>query len=167
MHLQYRKPGFDPRIGKIPWRRAWQLTSVFLLGESSRTEEPGELQPMRLQRFRHDWVIKCTHTHTHTHTHVFYLVGIVRTSSPGDRFWNCSQEVGWGVWLDTSLQQGVCSLNIKRLFLIKENQISQVKEFSTLLCMERYNHLGSLKSFLSYASQLPGASILLLDFSQP
>ena len=25
--------GFDPRIGKFPWRREWQLTPVFLLGE--------------------------------------------------------------------------------------------------------------------------------------
>ena len=25
---------FDPWVGKIPWRRAWQLTPVFLPGES-------------------------------------------------------------------------------------------------------------------------------------
>ena len=25
---------FDPWVGKIPWRRAWQPTSVFLPGES-------------------------------------------------------------------------------------------------------------------------------------
>ena len=30
-------------VGKIPWRRAWQPTLVFLLGESPWTEEPGEL----------------------------------------------------------------------------------------------------------------------------
>ena len=28
---------------KIPWRKAWQLTSVFLLGKSPWTEEPGGL----------------------------------------------------------------------------------------------------------------------------
>ena len=28
------RPGFDPWVGKIPWRRAWQPTPVFLLGES-------------------------------------------------------------------------------------------------------------------------------------
>ena len=27
-------PGFDPWAGKIPWRRAWQPTPVFLPGES-------------------------------------------------------------------------------------------------------------------------------------
>ena len=30
-------------VGKIPGRRAWQLTPVFLPGESPRTEEPGRL----------------------------------------------------------------------------------------------------------------------------
>ena len=25
--------GFDPWVGKIPWRRKWQPTPVFLLGE--------------------------------------------------------------------------------------------------------------------------------------
>ena len=33
-HLQYRRPGFDPWVGKIPWRREWQPTPVFLPGES-------------------------------------------------------------------------------------------------------------------------------------
>jgi len=27
-------PGFNPWIGKIPWRRKWQPTPVFLPGES-------------------------------------------------------------------------------------------------------------------------------------
>ena len=26
--------GFDPWVGKIPWRREWQLTPVFLPAES-------------------------------------------------------------------------------------------------------------------------------------
>ena len=32
--LQCRRPGFDPWVGKIPWRREWQPTPVFLPGES-------------------------------------------------------------------------------------------------------------------------------------
>ena len=35
-----RRPGFDPWVGKIPWRRAWQPTPVFLPGGSPWTEEP-------------------------------------------------------------------------------------------------------------------------------
>ena len=29
-----RRRGFDPWVGKIPWRRKWQLTPVFLPGKS-------------------------------------------------------------------------------------------------------------------------------------
>ena len=58
IYLQYRGPGFDPWVGKIPWRRAWQTTSVFLHGESPWTEKPDGLQSMELQRVGHDWVTK-------------------------------------------------------------------------------------------------------------
>ena len=30
----FGRPGFDPWVGKIPWRRKWQPTPVFLPGES-------------------------------------------------------------------------------------------------------------------------------------
>ena len=30
---QRRRPGLDPWVRKIPWRRAWQPTPVFLPGE--------------------------------------------------------------------------------------------------------------------------------------
>ena len=42
--LQCGSPGFDSWVGKIPWRRAWQPTPVFLPGESPWTEEPSGLQ---------------------------------------------------------------------------------------------------------------------------
>ena len=32
--LQCRRPRFDPWVGKIPWRREWQPTLVFLPGKS-------------------------------------------------------------------------------------------------------------------------------------
>ena len=32
--LQCGRPRFDPWVGKIPWRREWQPTPVFLPGES-------------------------------------------------------------------------------------------------------------------------------------
>ena len=49
---------------------------------------------------------------------------------------------------------------IKRLSLIRENQICQIKEFSTFLCIGRCKSLGSLRSFLWYAPQVSGASLL-------
>ena len=45
---------FDPWVGKIPWRRAWKPTPVFLPGESPWTEEPGGLQSTGLQRVGHN-----------------------------------------------------------------------------------------------------------------
>ena len=35
--------GFDPLVGKILWRKEWQPTPVFLLGESPWSEEHGGL----------------------------------------------------------------------------------------------------------------------------
>ena len=51
--LQCRRLGFDPWVGKTPWRRAWQPTPVFFPGESPWIEEPGRLLSMGLQRVRH------------------------------------------------------------------------------------------------------------------
>ena len=48
------RPGFDPWVGKIPWRRAWQPTPVFLPGEFPRTEKPGVLQSVGLQIVRYN-----------------------------------------------------------------------------------------------------------------
>ena len=53
---RHKTRGFDPRVGKIPWRRAWQPTPVFSLAcRIPRTEEPGGLQSMGSQRVGHDW----------------------------------------------------------------------------------------------------------------
>ena len=41
-------------VGKVPWRRAWQPTPVFLSGESPWTEKPSRLQSMVSQRVGHD-----------------------------------------------------------------------------------------------------------------
>ena len=48
---------FHPWISKIPWRRNWQCTPVFLPGESPWTEEPGELQSTGVTKesVGHDW----------------------------------------------------------------------------------------------------------------
>ena len=38
--LQCRRPGFDPWVGRIPWRRAWQPIPVSLPGESHGQKSP-------------------------------------------------------------------------------------------------------------------------------
>ena len=44
----------QPLAGKIPWRRPWQPTPVFLPGEP-HPEKPGGLQSIRSQRVRNNW----------------------------------------------------------------------------------------------------------------
>ena len=46
------RPGFNPWVREIPWRRAWQLTPEFLPAESSWTKESGGLNFMESQRVR-------------------------------------------------------------------------------------------------------------------
>ena len=45
---------FDPWVGKIPWRRAWQPTQVFLPGESHRQRSLVGYHPWDCKRVRHD-----------------------------------------------------------------------------------------------------------------
>ena len=47
---QCRRLEFNPWVRKILWRRKWQPTPVFLLGESPWTGEPGGLQSMGFQK---------------------------------------------------------------------------------------------------------------------
>ena len=78
IHLQCGRPGFDPWVGKIPWRRAWQPTPVFLPRESPWMKEPGGLQSIGLQRVRHDWSdLECIH------------------NALGPEWWHYSKENRW------------------------------------------------------------------------
>ena len=56
--LQCGRPGFDPWVRKIPWRREWQPTPVFWPGELPQIEKPGGLYSPWGRRVRHDLVIK-------------------------------------------------------------------------------------------------------------
>ena len=60
IHLQCWWPRFNPQVVKVPWRRAWQPTPLFLPGGSPRTEEPHRLLSMGSQRVGHDWATKYT-----------------------------------------------------------------------------------------------------------
>ena len=52
---RHKRLKFDPWVRKIPWRRAWQPTPVFLPGKSPLTEEPGGLESMGSQGVGHEW----------------------------------------------------------------------------------------------------------------
>ena len=53
--LQCSRPRTDPWVRKIPWRRAWQPTPVFLPGEF-HGQEPGGLQTVGWKRVDMTWV---------------------------------------------------------------------------------------------------------------
>ena len=56
---------FNPRVRKIPWRRAWQPTPVFLLGESHGQRSLVSYSPRGHKEL--DTTEATEHTHTHTH----------------------------------------------------------------------------------------------------
>ena len=60
---QCRKHRFSPGLGKIPWRREWQSTQVFLPGESHGHKSLAGYSPWG-HRVRYNWA--CMHTHTDT-----------------------------------------------------------------------------------------------------
>ena len=55
IHLQCRRPRFDPWVGKISWRRKWQPTPVFLPGEFHWQRTLAGYTPWGSQRVGHDW----------------------------------------------------------------------------------------------------------------
>ena len=68
---------FNLWVGKMPWRKEWQPTPVFLLGKSHGQRSLGGYSPWGLKEsdmteHRH------THTHTHSYTHVPDTVSIPR-----------------------------------------------------------------------------------------
>ena len=53
--LQCRRPGFDPWIGKILWRKKWQPIPVFSPGESQGQRILAGYRSIGSQRVRHIW----------------------------------------------------------------------------------------------------------------
>ena len=56
IRLQCRRPGLDPWVSKIPWRRAWQPTPVFLPGESQDRRAWGAAVH-GVAKSWHDWAV--------------------------------------------------------------------------------------------------------------
>ena len=72
---------FDPLFRKIPWRKAWQPTPVFLSGEShgqrATVHRVTELDTTEATWHAHNiyniYTIYYIYTHTHTHTYIYIL----------------------------------------------------------------------------------------------
>ena len=87
----HERHGFDPWVGKIPWRRAWQPTPVFLPGESHGQRCWLAYSPWCDKESDMTEVTQRAHarTHAHTHTHTLSM--------------QCVRD--WDKWENTSSQQ--------------------------------------------------------------
>ena len=59
--LAMQKPGFDPWVGMIPWRREWQPTPVSLPGESHGQRSLAGYSPWGCKKL--DTTERLIHTH--------------------------------------------------------------------------------------------------------
>ena len=62
---RHKTPAFNPWVRKIPWRRAWQPTSVFLPGKPHGQRSLMDYS-LEGHRVGHDWR-NLAHTHTNIH----------------------------------------------------------------------------------------------------
>ena len=83
-----RRQGFDPWIKKIPWRRKWQPTTVFLLGNPI---DKGAWQAtVHGVGKSWTWLSDWTHTHTYIWKHRLFLNQCTDTS---ENFTNLMLEI--------------------------------------------------------------------------
>ena len=69
--LQCRGPGFDPWVGKIPWRRKWEPTPIFLPGKTHRQRSLEGYSPWGRQRVGHNLANLATKQQQHTQVQRF------------------------------------------------------------------------------------------------
>ena len=62
LHRRSKRCWCDPWAGKIPWRRAWHPTPVFLLGESHGQRSLAVKSPQRCRVGQDRNYLVCTHT---------------------------------------------------------------------------------------------------------
>ena len=83
--LQCGRPGFDPWVGKIPWRRKWQPTPVFLPGESHGQRSLEGYSPRRCKELDKTERLHFTHLGGSVGPHflkiLYLLIGLLVKSS--------------------------------------------------------------------------------------
>ena len=68
-YRRHKRRGFDPWVGKIPWREEWQPTPVFLPGESHGQRSLAGYSPWgHRESDTTDFILTHTQSHTLTHT---------------------------------------------------------------------------------------------------
>ena len=76
---RWKRCGFDPWVGKIPWRKKWQPTPVFLPGKSHRGTWWATAHGVGKNQI---WL--CSHTHTHPkNTNQCHFWAVLKTGRVG------------------------------------------------------------------------------------
>ena len=100
--LQCRRPEFNPWVSKIPWRREWLLTQVFLPGKFHGQRGLLGYRQWSHKKIKPDWATNITtHTHTHTHTHTLTYIGFPGSASGKEPAWQCRRckRCGFDPWV--------------------------------------------------------------------
>ena len=95
----YGTPGFNPWVGKISWKREWQLTLVFLPEESYGQRSLGGYSPWG--RKESDMTERLIDTHTLPSVFLCVHPVVFKIQPPVLRPENC-----W--WLQSNLNKDVC-----------------------------------------------------------
>ena len=74
MQEETQETQFHPWVWKMPWRKKWQPSPVFMPEKIPWTEKPGGLQSKGLQRVWHDWMTKHAHKFIHTYIYIYICV---------------------------------------------------------------------------------------------
>ena len=98
---QCRRPRFQPCFGKIPWRRAWQRTPVFLPGES------------RGQRSLAGYSLGVTQSRTRLKQLSMHDLGSSRALGDSGRAGLCAKPGTWETGLRASPKKAVVLLTQK------------------------------------------------------
>ena len=108
--LQCTRPGFDPWVGKIPWRRKWQPIPVFLPGESHGQRSLAGYSPQGLKE-------SDTTERLHTHKLSWVTNTLCHLSPSWESSWSLpckgnmtsSNQVSLETVVETALVKGACT----------------------------------------------------------
>ena len=81
---RHRRRGFDPWVGKIPWRRKWQPTPGFLPGESHGQRSLVGYSPQRCKEL--DMIEATKYSTAHIYTHIYVIAQSWKNKNKPENF---------------------------------------------------------------------------------
>ena len=115
-----RRPGFDPWVGKVPWRRKWQPTPVFLPGESHGRRSLAGYRPWDHKESDTTVWLCITTPHPHLSSKkagwkAFSNLGILKAWAIHLFIWPCNKRFpvskkkkGRELWTQTCIKENCC-----------------------------------------------------------